>query len=80
MHVPNKAYNGYYGGVKFEKGVGVFTDVEVAKELANRYGYEIVEIGEEIKAEEIKEVAAIEKSEPTVEAKPKRTRKAKAGE
>ncbi|MCY8256455.1 hypothetical protein ACM5ME_17895 [Bacillus subtilis] len=79
MHVPNKQYDGYYGGVRFHKGVGVFKDVELAKELAGRYGYEIVEIEEEkveVKAEEVKEEA--EKPAPK-----KRTRKkaaTKAGE
>jgi hypothetical protein len=42
MHVPNKQYDGYYGGVRFHKGVGIFEDVEKAKELAKRYGFEIV--------------------------------------
>lgn len=78
MHVPNKAYEGYYGGVRFTKGVGIFEDVKYAKQLAKRYGYEIVEIKEdkEVKAEEVKEVA--EKPAPK-----KRTRKKaepKAGE
>lgn len=73
LHVPNKSYSGYYGGVAFTKGVGIFTDVEMAKELAKRYDYKIVEIGEEIKAEEVEEVEV--KPEPK-----KRTRKAKAGE
>jgi hypothetical protein len=76
MHVPNKSYNGFYGGVAFSNGVGIFTDIAVAEDLANRYGYEIVPVGEEVKvaaAEEVKEVA--EKPAPK-----KRTRKAKAGE
>lgn len=79
MHVPNKQYDGYYGGVRFHNGVGVFDDVELAKELAGRYGYEIVEIKEEnaeVKVEEVKEEA--EKPAPK-----KRTRKKatpKAGE
>ncbi|MGD2330684.1 hypothetical protein ACP8H5_21070 [Bacillus subtilis] len=79
MHVPNKQYDGYYGGVRFHKGVGVFEDVELAKELAGRYGYEIVEIKEEnaeVEVEEVKEEA--EKPVPK-----KRTRKKaapKAGE
>lgn len=78
MHVPNKSYDGIYGGVRFTKGVGVFTNVEKAKELSKRYGYEIVEIKdkEEVKKEEVKEVA--EKPAPK-----KRTRKKaepKAGE
>lgn len=73
MHVPNKSYDGYYGGVKFTNGVGVFTDVAVAKDLAKRYGYELVEIKEEKEVKDVKEVA--EKPAPK-----KRTRKPKAGE
>jgi len=60
MHVPNKSYDGIYGGVRFHKGIGIFEDVEKAKELAGRYGYEIVEIEvekvEEVKVEEVKEI------------------------
>ncbi|MDA1509578.1 hypothetical protein ORN01_24975 [Bacillus cereus] len=77
MHVPNKSYEGYYGGVKFTKGVGVFEDVALAKDLAERYGYEIVEIKEGKEVEK-----AVEVAEETP-AKPKRTRKKaepKAGE
>ncbi|MGE7976607.1 hypothetical protein ACQKOK_27860 [Bacillus cereus] len=77
MHVPNKSYDGYYGGVRFIKGVGVFEDVEFAKDLAKRYGYEIVEIKEGKEVEEVVEVAE-EKPAPK-----KRTRKKaepKAGE
>lgn len=55
IHVPNKSYDGYYGGVKFSKGVGVFTDIELAKDLASRYGYELVEVKSEEKAVEVKE-------------------------
>ena len=76
MHVPNKAYNGYYGGVAFRNGVGIFTDIAAAEELANRYGYEIVPVGEEVA-----EVAAVEVKEVAEKPAPKkRTRKAKAGE
>ncbi|MDF3555504.1 hypothetical protein LAV92_27950 [Bacillus cereus] len=77
MHVPNKSYDGYYGGVRFIKGVGVFEDVEFAKDLAKRYGYEIVEIKE---GKEVEEVVEVAEEKP---AKPKRTRKKaepKAGE
>lgn len=75
MHVPNKSYDGYYGGVKFEKGVGVFTDIEMAEDLAGRYNYELVYITDEpeVQEEEVKEVK---------EAPKKRSRKKadKAGE
>jgi hypothetical protein len=69
MHVPNKGYNGIYGGVRFHGGVGVFNDVEVAKELADRYGYEIVEIEPEAKPK-----AKKAKAEPKEE-KPKAPKK-----
>lgn len=42
MHVPNKSYNGYIGEVRFERGVGVFTDIELAKKIAGEFGYELV--------------------------------------
>jgi hypothetical protein len=81
MHVPNKSYDGYYGGVKFNKGVGIFTDVKLAYELAERYGYKIVEIKDD--KEEEKAVKVEDVKEDKVEEKPapkKRTRKTKAGE
>lgn len=78
IHVPNKSYEGYFGGVRFHKGVGVFTDVELAKDLAEQFQYELVEVtGDATEA-----VAEIEDKE-VAEAKPKRTRKKaepKAGE
>lgn len=72
IHVPNKSYEGIYGGVRFYKGVGTFDDVEKAKELAERYGYELVGLED---AKPVKEVAEEEKPAPK-----KRTRKPKAGE
>jgi hypothetical protein len=75
MHVPNKGYNGIYGGVRFHKGVGIFTDVEVAKELANRYGYEIVEIEPEVKEAKPKKVKAEPKEEKPKAPKKRATRK-----
>jgi len=86
MHVPNKSYNGYYGGVQFIKGVGIFTDVVSAKELAGRYGYKIVEVGTKVNTKVDTEVDAEidtdveDKVAITVTPKPKRTRKAKVGE
>lgn len=70
LHVPNKAYDGYFGGVLFAKGVGIFTDVELAKTLAKQFDFELVEIEKE-------EEKAAEKPKPTPK---KRTNKAKAGE
>lgn len=82
MHVPNKSYEGYYGGAKFVKGVGVFTDIEKAKELADRYGYELVEIKDH--ADSKVDVKVDTKDEVKVKPEPKkRTRKKaepKAGE
>lgn len=90
MHVPNKSYNGYYGGVQFIKGVGVFTDVANAKELAGRYGYDIVEVGTKVdtkidtkidtKVDTDVEVKVEDKPEVKATPKPKRTRKPKVGE
>jgi len=75
MHVPNTSYDGIYGGVRFSKGVGIFEDVEKAKELADRYGYKIVVV-EEASAEVVEvEAEKVEKPAPK-----KRTRKPKAGE
>lgn len=77
LHVPNKSYDGIYGGVRFSKGVGVFTDVEKAKELANRYGYEVIEIEKEVKAEEVKEVA---EKKPAPKKRTRKKAEPKAGE
>lgn len=77
MHVPNKSYDGIYGGVRFHNGVGVFTDVEKAKELASRYGYEIVEIKsekEEVKVEEVK-VEEVKETKPKATPKKRASRK-----
>jgi hypothetical protein len=71
MHVPNKSYNGYYGGVKFNRGVGVFEDVEAAKALAERYGYEIKGDTAEAEAKEEKPKAAPKKRAPRKKAAPK---------
>lgn len=73
MHVPNKSYDGYYGGVKFDKGVGVFEDVELAKDLAGRYGYKLVEIKEDSDIEEVvkEEKPAVKKRATRKKADPK---------
>lgn len=71
LHVPNKAYDGYFGGVLFAKGVGVFTDAELAKSLAKQFDFEVVEVA----AEPIEKVEKVVKPTPK-----KRTNKAKAGE
>ncbi len=73
MHVPNKGYEGYYGGVRFHKGVGIFEDEELAKELAKRYGYEVVKVDGE------KEAEAGEKTAPKKKS-PRKNVKPKAGE
>lgn len=76
IHVPNKSYDGIYGGVRFAKGVGIFEDVEKAKVLAERYGYELVTVGEEKQVEVVEvEAEKVEKPAPK-----KRTRKPKVGE
>lgn len=75
VHVPNKSYEGYYGGVRFQKGVGIFEDEVLGKDLAERYQYEIIEI-----KKEVAESAAPQTAEKEVVEKPKRKRKPKAGE
>lgn len=42
IHVPNKGYEGYLGGVRFHNGIGVFEDVELAERLAEQFGYKVV--------------------------------------
>jgi hypothetical protein len=76
MHVPNKSYDGYYGGVKFSKGVGTFEDVKKAKDLAKRYGYDIVEIEKAEVKEEVKE----EKPKATPKKRTRKKAEPKAGE
>lgn len=80
MHVPNKSYDGYYGGVRFHKGVGVFEDEKLAKELAKRYSYELVKVDGETEAAVVveEEVAAedVEKPEPKKKSRKKATPKA----
>lgn len=77
VHVPNKSYEGYLGGVRFHRGVGVFTDIELAKSLAEQFQYKLVEVTEnDTEGEKVAEVV-------DAEVKPKRTRKKaeiKAGE
>lgn len=56
VHVPNKSYNGYIGEIRFENGVGVFTDIELAKRVAEEFNGEIVgDITEKPKAEKAEE-------------------------
>ncbi|MGF9741584.1 hypothetical protein ABEX38_29895 [Priestia megaterium] len=75
MHVPNKQYDGIFGGVRFHKGIGVFEDLTEAKRLAEQFGFEIKDIeeaeavAEEVKAEEVVEEAPV---------KPKRKPRKKA--
>jgi len=78
MHVPNKSYDGIYGGVRFHKGVGVFEDVDTAKDLAKRYGYEIVELEAE-KVEEVKEEVK-EAAKPAPKKRSRKKAEPKAGE
>lgn len=79
MIVPNKSYDGFYGGVRFTKGEGVFTDVAKAKELSKRYGYEIVEL-DKPKTEEVKEEKAEEKPKPAPKKRTRKKAEPKAGE
>lgn len=38
---PSKIFNGVRGGVAFHKGVGIFTDEKLAKEVATKFGYKM---------------------------------------
>lgn len=42
--VKDKNFNGERGGVKFEKGVGIFEDEERGRELADSLRYKVEEI------------------------------------
>jgi len=81
MTVPNKSYNGYYGGVAFHNGIRVFTDVETAKDLAERYGYKIEEVDTEVDTKVSTKVETEVEIEEEVKPKRKpRKAKAKVGE
>jgi hypothetical protein len=43
VKVPNGNFDGVRGGIKFEKGVGIFEDEAKGREIAASFGYEIVE-------------------------------------
>ncbi|MFR7272450.1 hypothetical protein ACLVL5_06100 [Streptococcus pneumoniae] len=82
MHVPNKSYDGYYGGVRFHKGVGVFEDESMAEDLAKRYSYELVKVDGETEAE-VEADVEVEAKDVEKPAPKKKTRKKatpKAGE
>lgn len=42
VRVPNKSYNGYIGEIRFENGVGVFTDLKLAIRVAEEFNGEVV--------------------------------------
>lgn len=70
VHVPNKSYNGVLGGVHFRRGVGIFENEIKGKQIAEEFGFEIVETAA---------TGTVEEAEPAVEEKPKRKpRKKKA--
>jgi hypothetical protein len=47
--VPNKGFNGEIAGVLFKNGVGEFTDLELAKSIAEDFGFEVEEEKKEVK-------------------------------
>ncbi|MDC3413966.1 hypothetical protein [Terrihalobacillus insolitus] len=55
VKVPNENFDGERGGVKFEKGIGVFEDEKVGRELAASFGYEVIEEKKAAKKEAPKE-------------------------
>lgn len=69
VHVPNKAYNGILGGVHFRRGVGTFENEVKGKQIAEEFGFEIVETAA---------TGPVEKAEPVKEEKPKRKPRKKA--
>ncbi|UTV34872.1 hypothetical protein [Bacillus altitudinis] len=82
MHVPNKSYDGYYGGVRFHKGVGVFEDESMAEDLAKRYSYELVKVDGETESEVSveAEVEAEDVEKPAPKKKSRKKASPKAGE
>lgn len=75
LHVPNKSYEGYFGGVRFSRGVGHFEDEKLARELAAKFGYEI----EELDSKPV-EAKVDEPKEEVKESKPKRKSRKKGDE
>lgn len=72
VHVPNKVYNGVLGGVHFRRGVGIFENEVKGKQIAEEFGFEVVEIASAA-------TGPVKEAEPVVEEKPKRKpRKKKA--
>lgn len=55
VKVPNGNFNGERGGIKFEKGIGIFEDEVKGREIAASFGYEIIEEKKEESKEEPKE-------------------------
>jgi len=73
IKVPNKFYNGIMAGVTFHKGVALFEDEKLGKEIASRFGYEVIAvevIEPEVETEKEPEVEAVK--EPV---KPKTAKK-----
>jgi FAD synthase len=69
--VPNKAYRGVIAGVQFHNGVGIFEDEKLAKQIAEQFGFEVVEDQAEVKEEK-----PVETKEDKKPAPKKRTKKA----
>lgn len=62
--VKNKGFDGIRGGVKFNKGVGIFEDDAQGKELARFLGYEIEPIEAEKPAKKAPVKKAVAKKAP----------------
>lgn len=45
--VPNKNYNERYFGVEFKNGEAIFQDAEQGRRIAQRLGYEVIELEEQ---------------------------------
>jgi hypothetical protein len=58
--VPNKHFEGIIADVQFKNGIGEFSDLELAKVIAEDFGFELEEL-EEVK-EEVKDSKPVRKS------------------
>lgn len=43
VRVPNGSFNGIRGGVVFTNGVGIFEDEKLGRQVADSFGYEVIE-------------------------------------
>lgn len=51
VKTPNPAYEGTIAGVRFQKGIALFEDEKLAREISKDFGFEIEGGKEEVKPE-----------------------------